>query len=244
MQDRKEIYFVSDVHLGLRTFDPAEREARFVSFLKSLPAERAKAIYLLGDIWDFWYEYRDVVPRTGARVVAELIRLYDAGVEICYCSGNHDIWTFSFFDSLGFRRIEQPYRFESDGKLFCVGHGDMLGGAKPGYRLIQAIFHSRLAQRLFSMLHPWIAFRFGLGWSSGNRRSHKPYSFRGEQEPLYKFAMEASASEKVDYFVFGHYHDSVDMLLPTGARLVVLKDWMEGGSPHACFTGSSFEPRS
>ena len=95
MAERQTIYFVADVHLGLETADPREREERFISFLKGIPVETTRALYLLGDIWDFWYEYRDVVPRSGARVVAALIALMDAGVEVWFCPGNHDIWTYS-----------------------------------------------------------------------------------------------------------------------------------------------------
>ena len=130
MAERKLVYFVSDVHLGLRTVDPAEREARFIAFLKGLPAQEMRALYLLGDIWDFWYEYRDVIPREGARVVAALIGLMDAGVEVWFCPGNHDIWTYSYFEQLGMHRFEQPYYVTLDGKDFCLGHGDLLGGAK------------------------------------------------------------------------------------------------------------------
>ena len=100
MGKRNNTYFVADVHLGLRTADPKEREERFIDFLKSIEQD-AKALYLLGDIWDFWYEYRDVVPKTGARVIAQLIRLMDLGVEVFFFEGNHDIWTFSYFESLG-----------------------------------------------------------------------------------------------------------------------------------------------
>lgn len=241
---RSLVYFVSDVHLGLRTADPAEREERFVSFLRKIQNDSTKALYLLGDIWDFWYEYRDVVPRHGARVIAQLISLMDSGIEVCFCPGNHDIWTFSFFESLGMRRIRQPYRVEIGGKQFCLGHGDGLGGAGLGYRLLQKIFHNKVAQRLFSTLHPWFAFRLGLGWSGSNRVRHKPYRFRGEQEPLYRFALEESAGKHVDYFVFGHFHDAVDMTLPDGARLIVLNDWMDSREPYGCFNGVSFELHS
>ena len=100
MAERTKVYFTSDVHLGLGTADPAEREERFVRWLKSIQAD-AKALYLLGDIWDFWYEYRDVVPKEGARVLAQLINLMDNGVEVWFMPGNHDIWCYSFFESLG-----------------------------------------------------------------------------------------------------------------------------------------------
>lgn len=244
MKDLKQIIFVSDVHLGLKNLCPEEREERFLSFLKQISREETEAVYLLGDIWDFWYEYRDVVPRTGMRVVAEFVSLMDAGVKLYFCRGNHDIWTFSFFEELGVRIIEQPYVFEYAGKRFCVGHGDTLGGAKPGYRFMQAIFHCRFVQRLFSTLHPWFAYRLGLGWSGHNRKSHKPYSFRGADEPLYKFALEYSGREHIDYFVFGHFHDNVDLSLPSGARLVVLKDWLSGQEPCAVFGANGFELRS
>ena len=244
MAERNLVYFVSDVHLGLRLKDPEEREARFIAFLKGLPAESVQALYLLGDIWDFWYEYRDVVPRYGTRVIAELLHLMDAGVQVWFCPGNHDIWTYSYFESLGMHRFDQPYHVTIGGKRFCLGHGDLLGGAPFGYMLMLKIFRCRLAQRLFSTLHPWLAFRFGLGWSNSNRRRHHPYTFRGEQEPLWRFAVAESERTHVDYFVFGHFHDAADLTLPTGARLLVLKDWLDGGMPCGVFNGTSFELRS
>ena len=244
MTERRDIWFVSDVHLGLRLADPQEREARFLAFLKGIPTESARALFLLGDIWDFWYEYRDVVPRIGGRVVAALVGLMDAGVEVWFCPGNHDIWTYSYFESLGMRRFDQPFHITLDGKNFCLGHGDLLGGASWGYTLMLKIFRCRFAQRLFSTLHPWLAYRFGLGWSNSNRRRHTPYHFRGAEEPLYRFALEESRRRPVDYFVFGHFHDAADLTLPTGARLIVLKDWMDGGMPCGRFNGTSFELRS
>lgn len=244
MAERDQYYFVSDVHLGLNLNDPADREARFISFLKELPRERTKALFLLGDIWDFWYEYRDVVPRCGARVVAALISLMDDGVEVWFCPGNHDIWCYSYFEDLGMHRFDQPYHIELDGTLFCLGHGDTLGGAKKRYSFMLRVFHNRLLQKLFSTLHPWIAFRIGLGWSNSNRRTHKPYHFRGSEEPLYRFALQESERGRVDYFVFGHFHDAVDITLPTGSRLIVLKDWMDGGRPFGRFSRDGFELRS
>ena len=234
MEGRSLVWFVSDVHLGLRTADPVEREARFVSFLKGIPRD-SLALYLLGDIWDFWYEYRDVVPREGAHVVAELIALMDAGVQVYFFPGNHDLWCFSFFESIGMKRCSQPQLVEIGGKSFCLGHGDGLGGGSFSYRFLNCLFTSRFVQWLFSLLHPWLAYRLGTGWSGGKREKHDRYRFRGESEPLYKFAVEQSSQVHVDYFIFGHFHDAVDMTLPGGARLIVLEDWIHGGTPHALF---------
>lgn len=239
--ERTKVYFVADVHLGLDLNDPKGREDRFVSFLKSIRTGDTKALYLLGDIWDFWYEYKDVVPKEAARVVSELVQLMDEGVEVYFFEGNHDMWTFSFFESLGMKKLHQPAYVDIAGKTFCLGHGDALGGAKPGYRVMLKVFHSKVARFFFSQLHPWVAFRFALKWSNSNRRSHSPYHFRGEEEPLYRFA--AAEPGQADYFVFGHFHDKVDMVMPSGARFIVLKDWMDGGQPAGRFDSvtSSFE---
>ncbi len=244
MAERNEYYFVSDVHLGLDLNDPADREARFVSFIKGIPREKAASLFMLGDIWDFWYEYRDVVPRCGTRVIAALVDLMDSGVQVWFCPGNHDIWCYSYFESLGMHRFDQPFYTELGGKRFCLGHGDALGGAGRGYSFMLKVFHNKVLQKMFSTLHPWIAFRIGLGLSNSNRRTHEPYHFRGADEPLYKFALSESGCRKVDYFVFGHFHDAVDLVLPTGSRLIVLKDWMDGGEPFGRFSPEGFELRA
>ena len=234
---RNLTYFVSDVHLGLQVADPAAREERFVSFLKGLPQETA-ALYMLGDIWDFWYEYRDVVPKGYVRVFAALMDLMDRGVDVYFFPGNHDIWTYSYFESMGMKKLSQPCRVEISGKVFCLGHGDGLGPTPFGYRVIKTIFNCRFLQALFSMLHPWIAYRIGNVWSKHSRLSHREqYEFRGEEEPLYKFAAEYQKENKVDYYIFGHYHSAADTEIPGGARLLLLKDWISS-SPYICFDGS------
>ena len=123
------VYFTSDVHLGLRGTDPKEREARFVSWLKSLPRNKGDQLFLLGDIWDFWYEYKYVIPKEGVRVIAQLIELLDAGVEVFLFPGNHDIWCFDFFQSLGVKVIDkQPVVMNLCGKKVMLAHGDGVGG--------------------------------------------------------------------------------------------------------------------
>ena len=226
-------YFVSDVHLGLQVGDPADRERRFADFLNSLPSD-TEAVYLLGDIWDFWYEYRDVVPKGYVRVFAALTALMGRGVKVYFFPGNHDVWTYSYFEELGMKRLEQPYVVDISGKKFCLGHGDGLGPVPFGYRFLRGVFHNRVLQFLFSMLHPWIAFGFGNGWSKHNRLTHDiSYEFKGAEEPLYKFAEKFSSENKVDHFIFGHYHVDVRLELPSGAELHVMKDWINA-SPYIC----------
>lgn len=238
MKERHLTYFVSDVHLGLDVAAPEERERRFAGFLRSLPAE-TDAVYLLGDIWDFWYEYRDVVPKGYIRVLSALQELMDRKVKVYFFQGNHDVWTYSYFEELGMIRLEQPCVAEISGKRFCLGHGDGLGPVPSGYRMLRSVFHCRFLQVLFSALHPWIAFRLGNSWSKKNRLSrHEEYVFKGEEEPLYKFAQSFSAENHIDYCIFGHYHVQVSEILPSGAQMHILKDWIDG-SPYLCFDGES-----
>lgn len=231
-------FFVSDVHLGLDVADPEGRERRFVEFLRAIP-DTASSLYLLGDIWDFWYEYRDVVPKGYVRVFAALQDLMERGVDVYFFQGNHDVWTYRYFEELGMKRLVQPAVVEIAGRRFCLGHGDGLGPVPAGYRILRGIFHSRVLQFLFSLLHPWIAFRLGNGWSRHNRLARREeYVFRGKDEPLYRFVEGVSEKEHIDFFIFGHYHAAVRMLLPSGAEFHVLKDWIDG-SPYLYFDGIS-----
>ena len=233
--ERCLVYFTSDVHLGLREGDPAERETRFVEFLKGIPRD-ALALYLLGDIWDFWYEYRDVVPRQSGQVTARLVALIDAGVQVYFIPGNHDIWTYSYLESLGIQKVEQPYSTQIGGKTFCLGHGDRLGGTGFWYGLALKMFHSKFLQGLFSILHPWLAYRLANAWSSSGRKRHSSYQFKGdESEPLYRFVLGRSE----EYCIFGHFHNGFSGDLPGGRRLVILEDWIRGGQPHAVFDAAT-----
>ena len=165
---------------------------------------------------------------------AALTELIDRGIKVYFFPGNHDVWTYSYFEELGMKRLEQPHVAEISGKIFCLGHGDGLGPVPSGYRFLRGIFHNRVLQFFFSMLHPWIAFGLGNGWSKHNRLTHDiSYEFKGADEPLYKFAEKFAAENKVDHFVFGHYHDDVRMNLTSGAELHVMKDWILS-SPYIC----------
>jgi Uncharacterized protein conserved in bacteria len=132
---------------------------------------------------------------------------------------------------MGIRILKQPYVVEIGGKKFCLGHGDGLGPGFWMYKLMRWGFHNRVLQVLFSALHPRFAFFIGNGWSKRSRLARAcEYSFRGKREPIYKFAVDFDAEEHIDFFIFGHFHASVDMELPSGARLMVLKDWVQAQS--------------
>jgi len=219
-------YFASDVHLGLPAGDPVQRERAFAQFLKGIDPADTQALYLLGDIFDFWYEYRYVVPKGGVRALGALTDLIDAGVKVYFFQGNHDLWTFHYFEELGMIKLQQPYVVEIGGKRFCLGHGDGLGPGNNWYKFVKGVFSKRWAQVMFSTLHPWIAFKWATGWSQRSR-AEKPiaYTFKGAEEPLYKFCQEFQLHHPVDFFLFGHYHSRVDMPVDQ-ARLLMLGDWM------------------
>lgn len=225
--ERTLSYFVSDVHLGLEVEDPAGREGRFVEFLRGIDPAKTEALYLLGDIWDFWYEYRDVVPKGFVRVFGALASLMDAGVKVYFFKGNHDLWAYRYFSELGIELLRQPSFVSIGSKKFCLGHGDGLGPGNRWYKFMKACFTNGVLQTLFSTLHPWFAFRLGKGWSHRSRLAkHIGYEFKGEEEPLYVFCKSVPGC---DYYIFGHYHCRVDMPVADG-RLLVLNDWIRSSN--------------
>lgn len=221
-------YFVSDVHLGLQVEDPAGRERRFVDFLNSIPKDRTEALYLLGDIWDFWYEWKYTVPKGYIRVFAALMDLMEAGVTVYFFYGNHDMWAFRYFEELGMVKLTQPWFTEIGGKVFCLGHGDGLGRTALSYKIMSGAFHSPFVQFCFgSFLHPTVAMGFGRAWSRNNRLAkRKPYVWSGIREPLAQYAEGVLKDRKVDFFIFGHWHVPVRQPLSEGAELYVLDSWI------------------
>lgn len=232
MAERINTYFVSDVHLGLQAFDPRGREERFVSFLRSIDNDRTDALYMLGDIWDFWYEWKSTVPKGYVDVFAAIRSLLSHGIKVYFCTGNHDIWAYSYFEELGMTRLPQPALVKVAGKTLCVGHGDGLGVRDPGYKVLRTVFHSRIAQLLFSsLIHPTLAMALGNAWSRHNRLARgEKYVWKGKAEPLVAWCENFLQQRKVDGFVFGHYHVSVNEALNDGTPLVILDSWIERDS--------------
>ena len=228
----KPIYFLSDAHLGSRAIKHGRtQERRLVRFLDSIK-EKAGAVYLLGDMFDFWYEYKLVVPKGYTRFLGKLSELTDLGVEVHYFTGNHDIWAFEYLEKeCGVVIHRQPLTLELGDKLFYLAHGDGLGDPDPKFKFLRALFHNRMAQRLFSCLHPRWAIDFGLTWAKHSRLKHEaeepPHYFGEDKEFLVLFAKEYLKSHpSVNYFVFGHRHIELDLMLSHSARLLILGDWI------------------
>lgn len=222
-------YFVSDVHLGLKAFNPKEREKRFVKILRELPSQ-TKAIYLIGDVFDFWFEYKYVVPRGFSRVLGALADLSDRGVEVFFFKGNHDMWTFGYLEEeIGVKMLPEPSLVDIKGKTFCLAHGDELMSYEPKHLILKRLFHSKKLQVALSAVHPRWTFAFAHYWSKNNRLAKGDiYKFMGKDAPIYKYACEFEKDKRVDYFVFGHFHTPGEIKTPSGAGLYILGEWIHG----------------
>ena len=228
----KNIYFLSDAHLGsLAIGHSRQQERRLVRFLDSIK-EKAAAIYLLGDMFDFWYEYHHVVPKGYTRFLGKLSELTDMGVEIHFFTGNHDIWAYSYLEKeCGVILHKQPLTTEIYGKVFFLAHGDGLGDPNKKFKILRTIFHNRICQRLFSMIHPRWGISFGLHWAKKSYLEHKETdtpSYMGEdKEHLVLFTKEyMKTHQDIDYFLYGHRHIELDLMLSRKSRMMILGDWI------------------
>lgn len=226
-------YFASDIHLGLPAgINPEKRERLFVQWLDQA-AQDAEAIFLVGDIFDFWYEYRHVVPKGFTRTLGKFSELSDRGIPIHFFGGNHDIWTFRYLhDECGLTLHHDPYTlFELDGRRVVIGHGDVLGPRPRGQRILSAVFRNQLLRILFSALHPYWAISLGHGWSQSNRASRPvSHKFRGEEESIVRFAhhyQQEHPTAPADLFVCGHIHCAELYPLQEGGTIAFLGEWIE-----------------
>ena len=225
-------YFISDMHLGARYLpSPREAELKLCRFLDSI-APRAKALYILGDALDYWYEYRNVVPQGFVRFFGALARLADQGTRVVWFKGNHDIWLFHYLRrEIGMEVADGCRVEEIEGRRFFLGHGDGVGRLKPGFRFLRWLFRCRVCQTLFAAIHPRWTVQLAYAWSASNRQFAKatPPEFLGlDAEPQAVFALEylRDVDPAIDFFVFGHRHVMADVPLSPRCRLVMLGDWI------------------
>lgn len=220
-------YFLSDFHLGAKYIDnPRKQEQRIVSFLESIRND-AKEIYLLGDILDYWFEYRYVVPKGYVRFFGKIAELADSGIKIYWFIGNHDIWIFDYLPSeLGVEIVDGSQIKQIDGKTFFIAHGDGLGDESRSFRMLRAFFRNRFCQRLYAGIHPRWTVPFALNWSRSNRVNGEDRPF-GCDEPLQRFVTNYKEDQKIDYFVFGHRHVAVNKSIGNNSRLIILGDWIK-----------------
>ena len=231
MGQRTKTYFISDLHLGAAYLDrPHDRERLLAEFLKEISADAAR-LYLVGDVLDYWFEYRTVVPRGHVRFFGALAALADAGVEITWLIGNHDIWMFDYLRTeLGIKVVDGSISETIDGKKFFISHGDGLGKLKPSFRFIRGLFRNRFCQKLYAAIHPRWTVAFAYKWSSSNR------DYDPNDVPVYEGEIKDNVEEwargylakhpETDYIVLGHHHVAVDKQLGDRTRLIILGDWI------------------
>ncbi len=237
------IYFLSDAHLGSRLVkNPRAHEKKLVDWLDTVKSDATK-IFLLGDIFDFWFEYKTVVPKGFVRFLGKLAELVDSGIEIHFFIGNHDIWTFGYLEKeVGLIVHKESYTVKLGSKEFYMAHGDGLSADDHGFKIIHTIFHSNFAQKLFRLLPPQLGQEFGYNWSKRNRQKilHIENKYLGEdKEFIVVFAKKYAETHDVDFMVFGHRHIVLDLQIKNQKRVVILGDFVSSFS-YGVFDGENF----
>ena len=238
----KKIYFASDNHLGLPDAEASrDREKHFVAWLEKVRKDAA-AIYLLGDLFDFWIEYKTVVPKGFVRVLGKLAELSDAGIPITFFVGNHDLWMQDYFQKeLGIVVHHQPVELNVNQKKLFIGHGDGLGPGDRGYKWMKKVFNHPLSKWLFRWLHPDWGVRLGQYLSQKNKliSGEEDVKFLGEdKEWLVAYSQKKLKEEHFDYFVFGHRHLPLEIELNQNSKYINLGDWITHNT-YAVFDGTS-----
>jgi UDP-2,3-diacylglucosamine hydrolase len=240
----KKIYFLSDFHLGAPDYlKSLEREKKVVAFLESIRPTAAE-IFVVGDMFDFWFEYKHVVPKGYVRLLGKLAEMTDSGIPIHFFVGNHDMWMRNYFQQeLNIRVYFEPKTFERSGKKFFIGHGDGLGPDDHGYKMMKKVFRNPVSQALFGLLHPSIGIGVANYFSKKSRKKtgSSDEIFLGEdKEWLIIYSKEILAKEHFDYFIFGHRHLPLNISLNPTSRYINLGDWIKYFT-YAEFDGQSLE---
>jgi len=244
--ERNKIYFASDCHLGVPDYDSSlVREKFFVKWLDTIKTD-AKEIYLLGDVFDYWFEYRQVVPKGFVRLLGKLAELSDAGIKIHYFTGNHDMWMFGYFTKeLNIPIYRKPIVLELNGRKFFIGHGDGIGPDDYGYKFIKIVFSNKVCQWLFARLHPnfgiWLAKYFSRKSRIANGETDEVF-LGEEKERLIQFINNNEKEIHFDYYIFGHRHLPIDLSIGN-SRYLNLGDWVKHNS-FACWDGEKLELKS
>ena len=243
MSEKGKIYFVSDVHLGAPALkNNREREMLFAQWLDEIKSDVTE-LYLMGDIFDFWFEYKKVVPKGFTRILGRLADIADNGVPIHFFCGNHDLWLQDYLvEELGLIVHHKEELKEIHGKKFFLAHGDGLDAKDKGYLFLKKVFTNRTMQWLFARMHPNFGVLIAHKWSADSRLSKPDYqdNFMVNRDGMYKFAADFLKNNQVDYFIMGHRHRMVNEKMEGNARFILLGDWINSFS-YGVFDGGKFE---
>ncbi len=239
----KKIYFASDQHLGAPTPEAsAPREKKFVAWLDEVQKD-AEAIFILGDLFDFWFEYKTVVPKGFVRVLGKLAAIKDSGIPIYFFVGNHDLWMRDYFEKeLNIPVYHQPKEFTINNKTFLIGHGDGLGPGDKGYKRMKKVFTFPLFQWVFRWLHPDIGMKLGQYMSVKNKliSGDEDAKYLGDDnEWLVQYCKGKLTTKHYNYFVFGHRHLPLEINLKDNSTYINLGDWIHYFT-YGMFDGEQF----
>ena len=227
--DRKKIYFASDFHFGIPDHASSlEREKRLVAWLDEVKKD-ASRIFLMGDIFDFWFEYRYTVPKGFIRLLGAFMEVRDDGIPVTFFTGNHDMWMFRYFqEEFGIPVYRNPASFRINDKKFLIGHGDGLGPGDRKYKIIKRFFENPFYQWVFKWIHPDIAFRIAHRYSSKSRMINlaKDSEFKGDNEWLYQYCLEIEKLNHHDYYIFGHRHLPFSLEISSNSYYLNIGDWI------------------
>jgi UDP-2,3-diacylglucosamine hydrolase len=240
----KKIYFLSDFHLGAPNAESSlVREKKIIHFLDGIKNDAA-AIFIVGDLFDFWYEYRKVVPKGYVRILGKMAEITDSGIPIHFFVGNHDMWMRDYFQKeLNISVYFEPVPFEFNDKKFLVGHGDGLGPGDRGYKFIKKLFRNPACKWLFGILPPAVGMGIAHYFSRKSRAQtgQTDEKFLGEdKEWLIIYCREILQKHDYDYMIFGHRHLPIDFKLNEKSRYINLGDWIKYFS-YAVFDGQNLE---
>ena len=244
MNTNKKIYFASDFHLGIPDYERSlVRERKICAWLDSIKND-AEEIFLVGDIFDFWYEYTYTIPKGYVRLLGKIAELTDSGIKVSFFTGNHDLWMKDYFTKeLNVTVHHEPITRTFNEKLFYIGHGDGLGPGDKGYKFLKKIFTSKICQWLFTRLHPNLAFGIAR-WASVKSRLSTGASdeiFLGEEgEWLLAYCKEHCKQHNINYYIFGHRHLALDLPVNSNSRYINLGQWLSS-SHFAVFDGNKLE---
>lgn len=239
------VYFVTDAHLGSGS-DSAERENAMIRWLSSIEDD-ARGVVMLGDIFDFWFTYRNAVPRGYVRLLGKMAEMADRGIEFHFFLGNHDMWLFDYLEKeIGVVMHSGIDEMTIDGKLFLLGHGDGMGSKDNAYNVLKYLFRNRLCQKLFACLPPDFTFPIAKRWSSSSRKSHGSFDqvwLGDDKEHIYQYCLAKQKelvekeSKTIDFFLFGHRH--VPIVKPVGEGIYVnVGNWLDNRD-YALFDGEN-----
>ena len=239
----KSVYFASDFHLGVPdAASSLDRERRIIRWLEKCEKD-AQTIFLVGDLFDFWFEYKNTVPKGFSRFIGKLSELADRGIEIVIFTGNHDMWMYGYFkEEIGAKVFHDPIQLMINNTKIYVGHGDGLGPGDNSYKFLKKVFRNPFLQWCFNWLHPNIGMSVANFWSQKSRAqaNMREEKFLGDEEWLWTYSKEMEKSEHHDVYIFGHRHLPIDVEVGENSRYLNLGEWLNYNT-YAQFNGEKFD---